>query len=264
MSTALDRILDYKKDEVSALKAEHSYQSLHSAAQNAPTPRGFSAALETVVSGGENGLICELKRKSPSAGDILPGADPAEIASQYEAGGAACLSVLTDGPSFGGQLSDIAAIKSRVGLPVLRKDFMIDPLQIIEARAHNADAILIIMAALDDALAQELAQTAIDYQLDILVEVHNEEELERALPLPAHLFGINNRDLTRMVTDLSVTERLSNMVPDDRALVSESGIKTPADITRLRKTGAHRFLIGESLMKQDDRQDAVRALRIAS
>lgn len=263
MTTALDKIIDYKRDEVTALKKATRFEDLHQAALAAPAPRGFAQALESIVAEGDNGLICELKRKSPSAGDILPGADPVEIARQYEAGGAACLSVLTDGPSFGGQLSDISAIKAQVSLPVLRKDFMIDPIQIVEARAHNADAILIIMAALDDGLAGELAQTAIDYDLDILVEVHNEAELERALPLPAHLFGINNRDLTRMVTDLSVTERLKNLVPDDRALVSESGIKTPEDISRLRKASAQRFLIGESLMKQDNREAAVRALRHA-
>lgn len=261
MSTALDRILDYKADEVAELKAEISFEDLHEKALAAPKPRGFASSLQAVVEVGENGLICELKRKSPSAGDILPGADPVAIAKQYEAGGAACLSVLTDFPSFGGTLADIASIKANVDLPVLRKDFMIDPIQVVEARAHSADAILVIMGAVSDALGAELCAAARTYGMDVLVEVHNEEELHRALPLSADLFGINNRDLTRMVTDLSVTEALSSLVPEERSLVSESGVKTPDDISRLRKAGARRFLIGESLMKEVDRTAAVKALR---
>lgn len=249
MTTALDRIIDYKRDEIRALKAAHSFADFERAAQALPPPRGFERALSVAAVAG-NALICEIKRRSPSAGDILPGADPAEIARDYEAGGAACLSVLTDGPSFGGSLDDFAAIRSGCGLPMLRKDFMIDPLQIAESRAHGADCILIIMSAVDDTLAAELHDASTRLGMDVLVETHDEAELERALRLPAHLIGVNNRDLKRMVTDLSVTERLAALLPAGRDLVSESGISSANNIVRLRTTGARRFLIGEWLMKQ--------------
>ena len=260
---ALTPILEYKTDEVAALKAARSYESLVSAAKEQSAPRGFSAALSAVASTGENGLICELKRKSPSAGEILPGADPTDIAREYETGGAACLSVLTDGPSFGGSLSDLETIRQAVSLPLLRKDFMIDPLQIAEARAHGADAILIIMAAVDDELAAELFHAASDFELDALIEVHNEDELARAMQLPGGLLGINNRDLTKMTTDLSVTERLSKLIDPSRAIVAESGVKTSGDIERLRKVGAQRFLIGESLMLSNQRKSLVSELKQA-
>lgn len=250
MSTALDRIIEYKRDEVAALKAETTFTALEAQAGEASPVRGFSDALARKVADGANALICELKRKSPSAGDILPGADPVKIASQYEAGGAACLSVLTDFPSFGGSLSDFAAIRNAVSLPMLRKDFMIDPIQIAEARAHGADCILVILACLSDAQALELTECAREFGMDVLLEVHNEAELDRALPLPSQLLGINNRDLKRMVTDLSTTERLAPRIPDDRFLVSESGISTPENIIRLNAAGARRFLIGENLMRK--------------
>lgn len=262
MATALDRIVDYKRDEVAALLRETSFAEMDAKARAAGPVRGFSAALDAIAAQDENALICELKRKSPSAGEILPGADPVEIASEYEAGGAACLSVLTDGPSFGGTLDDFAAIRAAVGIPMLRKDFMIDPIQVAEARAWGADCVLVIMACLDDTLAAELTDCAIGYGMDVLVETHNEEELERALRLPSPLIGVNNRDLKRMVTDLSTTERLAPLVPSDRVLVAESGISTPGHIARLRGTGARRFLIGESLMKMGQyRRSRVTELR---
>ncbi len=263
MATALERILEYKRDEVAALKASASVESLEKLAACQTLPRGFAAALSDVAETDDNALICELKRKSPSAGDILPGADPVDIAKDYEAGGAACLSILTDGPSFGGCLEDLAAVRNAVSIPLIRKDFMIDPLQVIEARAHGADAILIIMAAIGDGLANELCTAAVDYGMDALVEVHDRGELDRALALDVDLIGVNNRDLKQMTTDLGVTEALAPRIPPGRALVSESGVKTPDDIARLRKTGARRFLIGESLMKQTDRRLAVSTLRRA-
>lgn len=264
MSTALDRIIDYKRDEVAALKQAASFESLAHAASEADPVRGFGAAMSRIAATDENALICELKRKSPSAGDILPGADPVSIAAEYETGGAACLSVLTDGPSFGGSLADFAAIRRAVSLPMLRKDFLIDPIQVAESRAHGADCILIILSAVDDALAAELHAAADDFAMDVLIETHDEAEMERALKLASPLIGINNRDLKRMVTDLSTTERLAPMVPADRAIVAESGISTTDHVSRLRQTGARRFLIGESLMKMNQmRESAVTGLRKA-
>ncbi len=267
MANALDLIIAYKREEVAALKQARSRAELDAACQTADTPRGFIAALDRVVASGENGLICEMKRKSPSAGDILPGADPLKIAADYEDGGAACLSVLTDGPSFGGSLEDFAAIRAAVSLPMLRKDFMIDPIQVLESRAAGADAVLVILSCCDDILAGELIETSITFGMDVLIETHDEREVDRALTLSkgksAALIGINNRDLTRMVTDLSTTERLSPLL--DRAInfVSESGIRDPEDIVRLRGSNAHRFLIGESLMKRADRKDHCGRLRSA-
>ncbi|MCR9269532.1 MAG: indole-3-glycerol phosphate synthase TrpC [Hyphomonadaceae bacterium] len=263
MSTALDKIIAYKRDEVDALKRDHSAQDLLAAAKTQAPPRGFAARLSQIAATGDNALICEMKRKSPSAGEILPGADPSEIAAQYERGGAACLSVLTDGPSFGGSLADFARIRAAVSLPMLRKDFMIDPIQVLEARAHGADAVLVILSCTDDGLAAELTRTAIDLGMDALIETHDAEEIERALKLPSPLIGINNRDLKIMQTDLATSERLSKLIPDDRDYISESGISLPEDIVRLRKTGARRFLIGESLMKRGDREQHVKALRTA-
>jgi indole-3-glycerol phosphate synthase len=262
MSTALDHIIEYKRDEVATLKRATSFSDQDALAREAGAVRGFSTALDAVAARDENALICELKRKSPSAGEILPGADPVAIATEYEAGGAACLSVLTDGPSFGGSLEDFASIRQAVSIPMLRKDFMIDPIQIAEARAWGADCILVIMACLDDRLAEELTGCALGYGMDVLVETHNEEELERALRLPSPLIGVNNRDLKRMVTDLSTTERLAPMIPAGHQLVSESGISSPEHISRLRRTGARRFLIGESLMKRGEyRKSCVAELR---
>ncbi|MEO9971187.1 MAG: indole-3-glycerol phosphate synthase TrpC [Hyphomonadaceae bacterium] len=263
MTNALTPILAYKADEVAALKAGCSGAELIDLIAEQSPARGFARALTSRVVAGDNGLICELKRKSPSAGEILPGADPVEIAKEYEDGGAACLSVLTDFPSFGGTLADLEAIRAGVSIPILRKDFMIDPIQVAQARASGADAILIIMAAVSDELARDLESTAIEQGMDALIEVHNEEELERALSLSSPLLGINNRNLTTMTTDLSVTTRLAPLIPETKYLVSESGVKTPEDITYLKASGARRFLIGESLMRQENRTDAVESLRKA-
>lgn len=264
MSTALDRIVAYKVDEVAAGKQARSEASLLGQAATQSAPRGFAKRLTEIAQTDENALICEMKRKSPSAGEILPGADPREIAQQYERGGAACLSVLTDGPSFGGSLEDFGAIRGAVSLPMLRKDFMIDTWQVSEARAHGADAILVILSCTDDALALDLTQAAHALGMDALIETHDANEIERALALPSPLIGINNRDLKIMKTDLATSETLSRLIPNDRDYISESGISLPEDITRLRKTGARRFLIGESLMKRTDRETHVAALRRAT
>jgi indole-3-glycerol phosphate synthase len=264
MTTALDRIVEYKREEIAALKRYRTFEWLERDARARPKPRGFAAALSRIAETDENALICEIKRKSPSAGEILPGADPVAIAKDYEAGGAACLSVLTDGPSFGGSLADFAAIRAHVGLPMLRKDFMLEPIQIVESRAYGADCVLIIMSCLSDAQALELTEAALIHDMDVLVETHDEAELERALRLPSPLIGVNNRDLKRMVTQLETTERLAPLLPADRDLVAESGIASAAHIQRLRPCGARRFLIGESLMKvTQDRAGATRALREA-
>lgn len=259
MATALDRIIEYKRTEVLDLKAKINPTDLEEKAKAAPPPRGFKARLDQISLTGKNALICEVKRKSPSAGDILLGADPIEIAREYEKGGAACLSVLTDGPSFGGSLQDLEAARKAVSLPLLRKDFMIDPLQIIEARAHGADCILLILSALDDVLAGELQSVADQFGLDVLTEVHDEVELERALTLNARMIGVNNRNLKAMVTDLGTSERLAALYPE-LSMISESGVKTTDDILRLRCSGFSRFLIGESLMKETNRENAVCAL----
>jgi len=263
MSTALDKIIEYKRDEVAALKQARSTSDLLAAAHAQDAPRGFASALSHVVEAGENALICEMKRRSPSAGKILPGADPSEIAVQYESGGAACLSVLTDGPSFGGSPADFATIRSAVSIPMLRKDFMIDTAQVVEARAMGADAVLVILSCTDDALALDLIQTATDLGMDSLIETHDEVEVERALALPSSLIGVNNRDLKIMKTDLATSERLAPMIPAGRDFISESGISNQEDIVRLRGCGARRFLIGESLMKRLDRQAHVARLRSA-
>lgn len=256
----LKAILDYKVDEVAALRRERSMESLLADARTASKPRGFANALLTIAAADGNALICEMKRKSPSAGDISPGRDPLEVARAYEAGGAACMSVLTDGPSFGGSLADMAAVRNAVAMPVLRKDFMVDPLQIVEARAHGADAILIIMAAVDDALARDLHATADELGMSVLLEAHDEAEMVRALGLPSPLMGVNNRDLKRMATDLAVTERLADLMPPGRLLISESGVREPADISRLRACGARGFLVGESLMRAGNPMESVRLL----
>lgn len=256
----LRMILDYKADEVAALRRERSMESLLADAKAASAPRGFAEALLKVAAADDNALICEMKRKSPSAGEISPGRDPIEVARAYEAGGASCISVLTDGPSFAGSLADMVAIRSAISLPVLRKDFMIDPIQVVEARAHGADAILIIMAAMDDALARDLHATADEFGMSVLLEAHDEAEMVRALGLPSPLMGVNNRDLKRMVTDLGVTERLSDLMPPGRLLISESGVREAADITRLRRCGARGFLVGESLMRAGNPMDSVWSL----
>lgn len=264
MMTALDRIIEYKRDEVRALKRDHSTADFLNASRMAPPVRGFAKHLADVAVTGANALICELKRRSPSAGDIMPGADPATIAREYEAGGAACLSILTDFPSFGGSLEDLQTVRNAVSLPILRKEFMIDEIQVAEARAHGADAILVILSAVSDGLARTLCDAASDLGMDVIVEVHDEAELDRANALPCELIGINNRDLKRMVTDLTTTERLATRLDAGKVLISESGISKTEHISRLRKTGARRFLIGESLMKATNRIEVCENLRNAS
>jgi indole-3-glycerol phosphate synthase len=255
----LKAILAYKKDEVAALRRTRSLSSLEDDARNALPVRDFAGALVRIAEDEGNALICEMKRKSPSAGEINADRTPADVARAYEAGGAACLSILTDFPSFGGALADIADVKSAgIGLPVLRKDFMVDPIQVIEARAADADAILIILAAVSDALASELHAAADEHGLSVLLEVHDEAELERALRLPSPLVGVNNRDLRTFETDLATTERLAMAVPASRLLISESGIRDESDIARLRRCGARGFLIGESLMRAEQSDQMVR------
>ena len=260
----LKAIIAYKHDEVAALKQARATSSLLADAKVASKPRGFAEALLGIAKQDGNALICEVKRKSPSAGDISPGRDQVAVAHDYETGGAACLSVLTDGPSFGGSLDDMISVRNAIAIPVLRKDFMVDPIQIVEARAAGADAILIIMAAVDDALARELHATADELGMSVLLEAHDEAELVRALGLPSPLIGVNNRNLRTFTTDLAVTEQLADLLPDParagRILISESGVKTVGDVTRLRACGARGFLIGESLMRAENAAESVRLL----
>ncbi len=260
LSDRLKTIIAYKYDEVAKLKQERSLSSLEADAKSASKPRGFADALLRIAADDGNALICEVKRKSPSAGDISPGRDQVAVARDYEAGGAACISVLTDGPSFGGSLDDMISVREAITLPVLRKDFMVDPIQVIEARAAGADAILIIMAAVDDALAGELHATADQLGMSVLLEAHDEAELVRALGLPSPLLGVNNRDLRTFTTDLAVTERLADILPPGKLLISESGVRSAADVSRLRTCGARGFLIGESLMRAENPTESVRSM----
>jgi indole-3-glycerol phosphate synthase len=256
----LDKIVAYKKEEVDAAKAKVSPSELEQLVRTAPPLRDFFAALSQKAAAQAPGLIAEVKKASPSKGLIRPDFDPAAIASAYERGGAACLSVLTDGPSFQGSADVLIAARGAVSLPVLRKDFMIDPYQVDEARAMGADCILIIMACTADGLANELSAAARDRGMAVLVEVHNEAELERAFLLGAWLIGINNRDLNSFETRLETTERLSRLIPPGGLIVSESGIFTAADIERLTQAGAQAFLVGESLMRHKDVESATRTL----
>jgi len=257
MSNVLAEIIAYKQDEVATRQKAQPLAALEEQVRGATPPRGFSAALARAA---PKALIGEIKKASPSKGLIRADFDPPALARAYAAGGAACLSVLTDAPSFRGHEDFLIAARDACPLPVLRKDFMIDPWQIAESRAIGADAVLIIMAAVDDALARELFDAATRYGMDALVETHDEAELDRAIALDAKLIGINNRSLATFVTDLAVTERLAPRIPSDRLIVAESGINTPADIARLQRAGAKVFLVGESLMRQTDVAAATRAL----
>ena len=260
MSDVLARICAGKRDEITRAKAVRGLAEIERAARAAPPPRGFIAALQATLAAGRYGLIAEIKRASPSRGVIRADFDPAALAQAYMAGGASCLSVLTDAPHFQGNDAYLVAARAACSLPVLRKDFMLDPYQIVESRALGADCVLVIMAALADAEAAELEAAAHALGMDVLIEVHNRVELDRALWLKSRLIGINNRNLKSLSVDLSVTEELARLVPADRLLVSESGLYTPADLARMARVGARCFLIGESLMKQDDVAAAIRSL----
>ena len=263
MSNVLDRICADKRAHVADRKAAMPLARLAEAAKSASQPRGFARALREAVAAGRYGLIAEIKRASPSKGLIRPDFDPATLARAYARGGASCLSVLTDAPYFQGADEHLAAARAAVELPVLRKDFMLDPYQIVEARALGADCVLLIVAALDDAEARDLEALAIEHGMDVLIEVHNEAELERALRLRSPLIGVNNRDLKTLKTDIATTRRLGRLVPKERLLVSESGLYSPADLADMAAHGARCFLIGESLMRQPDVEAATRALLTA-
>jgi indole-3-glycerol phosphate synthase len=260
LSDTLRQIIEDKRAEVQTRQQETSLQEMERRARDSDKPRPFTGALCNAVAEMRIGLIAEVKRASPSGGLIREPFDPAGIAQAYEAAGATCLSVLTDEPYFQGTLEHLRLAREATKLPVLRKDFMIDPWQVFEARAAGADAILIIMAALTDDEAEAIEDVARSLDMSVLVEVHNEAELHRALGLETRLIGINNRDLRTLKTDIAVTERLAPLVPADRIPVAESGIRTPQDVRRMVNAGARCLLVGEHLLRQPDPGEAARIL----
>jgi indole-3-glycerol phosphate synthase len=260
MTTILDKIAAYKREEVKAAKAENPLRRLITQAREASAPRGFRAALEAARKRKKPGLIAEIKKASPSQGVIRADFDPEKIARAYERGGATCLSVLTDTPSFQGAPEDLIVARQATHLPVLRKDFMLDPYQIVQSRALGADCVLVIMAMLPDETVAQLLGAAREWGMDAIIEVHDEDEMNRAQEFDSGLIGINNRNLKTFVTDIGTTIRLLPLVPADRHVVAESGLSKPEDLMKLAKAGISSYLIGESLMRADNVEAATHAL----
>jgi indole-3-glycerol phosphate synthase len=260
MVDILTRIEAYKREEIAAAKRARPFAAVEAEAKSAPPPRGFVRAIERDLAAGRYALIAEIKKASPSKGLIRADFHPAALARAYAQGGATCLSVLTDRPSFQGGPDDLIAARAATRLPVLRKDFMFDPYQVAEARAWGADCILIILAAVDDHAARDLEESAFAFGMDVLLEVHDQHELERALRLRSPLLGVNNRNLKTFETTLATSRRLAPGIPPGRIAVGESGIFSPADLEQLAAVGISTFLVGESLMREHDVEAATRAL----